>query len=299
MKKITNQTVVTTMCNTNKEVYRACSGETLVFETKDCFGNTISSEEQTISTVPWECINPATGPVYVEGASIGDTLKVDILDIVLTGSSTVATGPKCGVFGDDTTEERTRIMTNTDGVLKFSDKLSFPINPMIGVIGTAPAGEGVATGTPDAHGGNMDCKKIVKGSTLYLPVNVDGALLAMGDVHALMGDGEVCICGAETPAEITVCVTVVKEAKLPTPFLICENKAMALYSAETMDLAAKGASYNMNKFLVDNLDMDMIEAAMLLSLKGDLAICQMVDPLITVRMELDMDILYKYGYKLP
>ena len=111
---------------------------------------------------------------------------------------------------------------------------------MIGVIGTAPEGEkGIPTITPGKHGGNMDCKKITAGSTLYLSVNVDGGLLSMGDIHALMGDGEVFICGLETAGEITVKISVLKNTKLPVPFLYSEGKVMTIQSAETLDKAGE------------------------------------------------------------
>ena len=80
---------------------------------------------------------------------------------------------------------------------------------MIGVIGTAPKTESISCGTPGMHGGNMDSKIIGIGSTIYLPVEVPGALLAMGDLHAVMGNGEGSVCGAEVPGEVTVTVEVI------------------------------------------------------------------------------------------
>ncbi|MFU0790065.1 MAG: Acetamidase [Virgibacillus proomii] len=89
-----------------------------------------------------------------------------------------------GVLGERIAAEKTKIIAVENGYANFNEKLKLPIKPMIGVIGTAPRNEEVPTGTPKDHGGNMDCKRICKGATLYLPVNVDGALLAMGDAHA-------------------------------------------------------------------------------------------------------------------
>lgn len=298
MLTLSNQCTVISMDASHKPVSHISSGKTAVFITKDCFGDTIKEEKQKLSSVPWEVINPATGPLFVDGADVGDILKIEILDIILIGKSTVATSPGLGVFGDIITEEYTKIMNNDDGILVFNDKLSFPIHPMIGVIGTAPKGEGIPTGSPGFHGGNMDCNKIIKGSTLYLPVHVEGGLLAMGDVHAIMGDGEVCVCGAETPAQITVRVSVLKDCNIPTPFLQSGDKVMAIYSDQSMDKAAQGATFHMHQFLMTELGMEYHEAAMLLSLTGDLAICQMVDPLITVRMELPQEILASYHYEL-
>ena len=82
----------------------------------------------------------------------------------------------------------------------FSNELQIPINPMIGVIGLQK--ESISCGTPHDHGGNMDCKEIKEGTTLLLPVNVPGALLALGgDLHAAMGDGEIGVSGVEVAGE--------------------------------------------------------------------------------------------------
>jgi amidase len=169
---------------------------------------------------------------------------------------------------------------------------------MIGVIGTAPAIEEIPTGTPGQHGGNMDCKRIVEGATLYLPVHVPGALLSMGDLHAVMGDGEVIICGLEIAGEVTIRVSVIKDKILPLPLLREGEHLMTIASAETLDLAAKQATIQMHRFLTNELGLEFNEAGMLLSLVGDLRICQVVDPLMTARMELPLSILVNYDYIL-
>ncbi len=278
---------------------KAVSGETVCFETMDCFGGQIEREDQHLGGLDWSRINPATGPLYVEGAMPGDTLKVEILQIDVAEQAAVVEAPGEGVTGTAAKAENTRIMPVKDGKIIFNDVLSWPIRPMIGVIGTAPAGEAVATGTPDTHGGNMDCKRIGAGTTLYLPVYAEGALLAMGDLHAVMGDGEVCVCGAEIAGRVTVRVTVLKEAGLPLPFLVSEDRCMAIYSAEGLDAAAAGATLRMRGFLMEKAGMKDYEAGMLLSLAGDLRVCQAVDPNKTCRMELDRAYTKKLGVVFP
>jgi len=284
------------MSSSHHAVATAQSGDTVVFETLDCFSNKLQKESAKSSEVSWSEINPATGPLYVQGAKRGDTLKVEILDINLADHGVIASGPGFGVFGDVFQEEKTKIVPIVDGNAVFNEKLQFAINPMIGVIGTAPENEEIPTGSPGFHGGNMDCNKITKGSILYLPVNHPGALLSMGDVHATMGDGEVVGCGIEIAAAVTVKITVLTDCNLPLPFLVNAEKAMTLYSALTIDEAAKGATLNMQKFLNEELHMDYHEGAMLLSIAADLSICQMVDPLRTVRMELPKYIIGQYNY---
>jgi len=113
-----------------------------------------------------------------------------------------------------------------------------------------------------------------------------------------MADGEIVICGLEIPGEVTVNVTVIKDSKLPLPMLLSEGKLITIASAETLDEAAKIATIHMHKFLVDELKIEVDEAGMLLSLIGDLAICQIVDPLMTARMELPEWVLENYNYQI-
>ena len=283
----------------NPPAAHVADGETIHFETSDCFGCQLTREDQKVGAIDWERINPATGPLYVEGAQPGDVLKVEILDISLADHATAVEMPGEGVYGHLLTQETTRIFPVKDGILTFNDHLTFPVEPMIGVIGVAPAEGSVLTGTPDSHGGNMDCNRICAGSTLYLPVNVPGALLAMGDLHAIMGDGEVCVCGAEISGAVTVRVTVLKNCPLPTPFLIREDLAAAIFSAKTMEEATRGATCRMRQFLLDFSSLPSADAGILLSLSGSLRICQAVDPMITCRMELPRRVIDALEVLLP
>ncbi len=299
MLTISRENVVYAMSPENAPVARVNSGETLAFETQDCFSGQIVRETDKMGTLDWSRINPATGPVYVEGAQPGDTLKVEILRIDLAEQAAMVESPGSGVTGVTASAENTKILPVEGDGLCFNPRVTLPLRPMIGVIGTAPAEGSVDTGTPDAHGGNMDCRRIGPGTTLYLPVNVEGALLAMGDLHAVMGDGEVCVCGAEIAGQVTVRVSVVKGQPLPLPFLVTQEHAMAIYSAPGLDAAAEGATLRMRSFLISQGGMADHEAGMLLSLMGDLRICQAVDPNRTCRMELELSLLDQIGYTFP
>lgn len=272
-------------------------GDTVCFETLDCFGGQLKREDQHMGGLDWSNINPATGPLYIEGAKTGDVLKVEILSIELDDHGVMVHSEGERVTGCAATGDVTKILPIENGCARFNDKLSFPLCPMIGVIGTAPAGAGIPTGTPGAHGGNMDCTRIGAGTTLYLPVNVDGALLAMGDMHAVMGDGEVGVCGVEIAGMITVRVSVLKDCALPTPFLLTDELAMTICSAKTADEAGDNATLAMHAFLVSELGMDAHDAGMLLSIAGSLRVCQIVDPEKTFRMELPRSVTRAYGYE--
>ncbi|MHB9093255.1 MAG: acetamidase/formamidase family protein [Eubacteriales bacterium] len=299
MVRISSSNSIFKMSPSNNPVANVDTEEIVVFETLDCFSNYIQREEQLFSSVGWNLINPATGPIYINGAEPNDTLKVEILDIKVADQGVICAAPNFGVLGEIITEEVTKVIPVREGKAIFNDKIHLSIKPMIGVIGTSPAREEIPTGTPGNHGSNMDCKRIVKGSVLYLPVNVPGGLLAMGDLHAVMGDGEIVVCGLEISGEVTVRVTVLKELSLPLPMLQEGDSIMTLASSATLDEAAKLATMNMHSFLIKQLNMDIVEAGMLLSLAGDLRICQVVDPLMTARMELPLWILGKYDYRMP
>ena len=297
MLTVQSCTKVHVMDKANVPAAYAKDGDTVICETLDCFGGQLTSEEQKLGGLDWSNINPATGPLYIEGAKAGDVLKVEILHIELDDHGVMMHSAGERVTGRNVTGEVTKILPIENGCAKFNDKLSFALAPMIGVIGTAPADAGIPTGTPGEHGGNMDCKMIGAGTTLYLPVNVDGALLAMGDMHAVMGDGEVGVCGVEIAGKITVRVSVVKDCELPTPFLLTEELAMTICSAKTADEAADLATLAMHGFLVREMGMDGHDAGMLLSIAGNLRVCQVVDPKKTFRMELPRSVTKAYGYQ--
>lgn len=275
------------------------SVDTVVFQMLDCFGGQITSAGQRLGGLDWSNINPAAGPVFVRGAKAGDLLKVDILRIDLDDHGVIADAPGEGVIGAALAEESTKIVPIADGMAVFNDRLRFPVDPMIGVIGTAPAEGEIPTGTPGPHGGNMDCRRIGAGAALYLPVAVDGALLAMGDLHAVMGDGEVVVCGVEIAGTVTVRISVIKDAVLPVPFLVTQESAMTIYSAGSLDEAARGAVLRMRSFLIDQVGMEEHDAGMLLSVASDVRICQMVDPQLTCRVELPRFVTDRYGYAFP
>lgn len=299
MLYITKETVNDIMKWDNKPAGYCKSGDTIVFETRDCYDNTITSSERPLGDREG-LSNPVTGALYVEGAEVGDILKVEIEDIKLRSWGVMRSSPTAGVFHEKYEKREAIIFQVKDNKIYFDDKLILDADPMIGVIGTAPIEkEGIPTTTPGKHGGNMDCKKIVKGSTIYLPVNVKGGLLSMGDIHALMGDGEVFICGLEIAGEITVKVSVLKNIKLPTPFLYSRGKVMSIQSAEDLDKAGDMAAKEMFEFVKEATKQDDVRTGMLMSLLSDMAVCQVVDPLLTVRVEFPLDVLEKYGYKLP
>jgi amidase len=300
MYRIKRNQIVYSMSALNSPTLRVEDGATVLFETCDCFENQIKSADTKFEALDWNRINPATGPVYVEGAMPGDILKVKIEKIELADQGVMMTGPDLGMLGDKLTQNAIRIIPIRDSKAIYEGKVEIPLKPMIGVIGTAPAGDPVACGTPGEHGGNMDCTIIGEGTTLYLPVHVPGALLAMGDLHAVMGDGEVSVCGLEVQGEVTVTVSVLKNDQLPLPLAITASSLYVIASAKTLDEAVLDATRNLVGLLttMSQGTLNEYDAVNLLSLAGNLQICQVVDPLKTVRFELKLQYLQQLGINL-
>lgn len=298
MITITNDKTICSFSGTHTAVATACSGDTVRFETVDCFNNQLTSEKQSIHDGHGPFVNPATGPLYVKGAEPGDLLKIHIVDIQTAEWGVMTTDSKDELLGSRYQTDCVKIIPIKNNMALFNDKLQLPLRPMIGVIGVAPEGEAISTVDPGTHGGNMDCKHIVAGSILYLPVKAQGGLLAMGDLHALMGDGETGGCGLEVSGAVTVKVEVVKQNPQNWPMLVQDDKLMIITSELTIEEANTQAIHAMHDFLVKELGMNAHDAGFIISLVGDLAVCQIVDPLKTARMEVPMSLLRQYGYTL-
>ncbi|MBN8235263.1 acetamidase/formamidase family protein [Halobacillus kuroshimensis] len=274
------------------------SGATIQVHTNDCFEGQIQSEDTEIDAVDWNRINPATGPVYIEEAEPGDTLKVTIQDIQLGDSGVMVTGPDLGVMGHRMEEFQAKIIPVENGKAVFNKDVSLPLNPMIGVIGVAPEGDAVSCGTPGAHGGNMDTKEVTTGASLYFPVFQKGALLSLGDLHAAMGDGEISVSGVEIPAEVSIHVEVIKDRPLPFPFLKNEDGLSILVSKETLDEAVDTAVELMIDFLQPQTDLSLSELTMLMSAAGQVQVSQVVDPLKTARFFVPNQVLEAYSISI-
>ncbi|MCW1928074.1 acetamidase/formamidase family protein [Bhargavaea beijingensis] len=283
---------------THEPVKRVESGTTIEIETYDCFENQVQSADTKIGGIDWERINPATGPIYVEGAQPGDVLKVRIEKLEIGNQGVMATGPDLGVLGHRQEEMASKIIPVEGDHAVFDDKLKIPLNKMIGVIGVAPEGEPVPCGTPGAHGGNMDTTLIAEGATLYFPVFAEGALFALGDFHAAMGDGEIGVSGIEVPGKATVTLEVVKEGALRHPLLENGDGIAFLVSKPTLDEAAKAAVEEMADFLLTRTDLGAADLAMMLSAAGQSQISQIVDPLMTARFFVPKYVLDAYNVTL-
>ncbi|MED3554007.1 acetamidase/formamidase family protein [Cytobacillus praedii] len=281
----------------HKPIKSVASGTTIEVETFDCFQNQIQSHDTVVDEIDWNQINPATGPIFVQGANPGDVLKVKIEKIEIGEQGVMVVGPKLGVMGHRINEMQAKIIPVRNGKAIFNE-IEIPLNPMIGVIGVAPEGEGVSCGTPGAHGGNMDNKMVTEGATLYFPVFTEGALFGIGDFHAAMGDGEVSVSGIEIPGKVIITLEVLKGVSLKNPMLENNEVFTQIVSAETLDQACKQAAEEMIDRIAEKTGLPIYEVTMLMSAVGQAEVCQIVDPLMTARFVVPKWLLQQLNIEL-
>jgi amidase len=252
-------------------------GEALTVETYDTSTGRIHKPEDVPAFVRVrdpKKVNPAGGPIFVEGAGPGDALAVEILAIRLAPLGFVRILAGAGVLQDGMTEHGV-VMVRVDGNdLVFGDKLRFRARPMVGVLGTAPAAGTVFTAHPGPQGSNMDYTPVAPGARVYLPVHVPGALLAIGDVHASMGDGEVGGTGVEINGEVDVRVDLLKSAAPARPWIETPDAWIATGQGPTLDDAVGEAVEGLTRLLMDRFALDRTEAFLLVSARGDVRIGQ-------------------------
>ncbi|GJN80704.1 hypothetical protein PLIIFM63780_004232 [Purpureocillium lilacinum] len=231
------------------------SGSELTFELRDGLNNQITpaTTQADLPGLDSAQADPAFGPVFVEGAEPGDVLRVDILELTPARYGWTAILPGFGLLSDEFPTGQLKIwdLTTIDkGYALFKKGIRVPTRPFLGVMGVAPPTDGEFDTIPPYHwGGNIDCKHVTEGSSLYLPVQTAGALFSCGDGHAAQGDGEVCGTAIETPMTARLRLTIEK-AK---PWVQSPHYLTAPTSAQT---AQRGQEY-----AAVGIDADLREAA--------------------------------------
>jgi acetamidase/formamidase len=197
------------------------SGDTVVVWTRDVSDNQIGPDSDTsvIDGLDWDRVYPLAGPIVVNGAKPGDTLAVEVLDIRTQGWGWSAILPGLGLLADEFPDAYLKIFDISGGDYAYlGDNVAIPLAPFFGTMGVCPAGaSAVAVMPPGTFGGNMDTRQLVRGSTLYLPVQLDGALFSCGDAHGCQGDGEVCVTGLEAPMYASLRFTLEKGRSIAGP----------------------------------------------------------------------------------
>ena len=291
---ITRDKVVYRMDKTNPPVLEIDPGDVVTFETHDARTGTIQTNADLLDRPHPLGPNPATGPVFVRGAEPGDTLCIGIEEIDLADRGFIAAKAGLGLLAHLADRHATRVVTIEEGMVLFGEHIRFPIQPMVGVIGTAPAGKGIGNSFPGSHGGNMDNRYVTTSSHIYLPVYVPGALLALGDVHGTQGDGEITYVGLEVCAQVKVKVGLTKGKRLFRPLIETPECWVTTGDHKDMAQATRMAAEEMTILLQQRLNISFDEAYMLISAAVDVQICQCCDPgvfPVTTRAVISKEIL--------
>src|SRR5918993_1676009 len=204
----------------NEPVLTVESGDTVVVHTRDVSDNQITPESTTadIDRLDWDRVYPLAGPIAVEGAEPGDTLAVEVLDIHTEGWGWTAILPGLGLLADEFSDAYLRVFDISDGQVARLESAAIPLDPFLGTMGVCPEGaDAQPVMPPGTFGGNMDTRQLNQGTTLFLPVQVPGALFSTGDAHGVQGDGEVCVTGLEAPMYASLRFTLEKGRSIPAP----------------------------------------------------------------------------------
>lgn len=281
-------------------VARVRPGEILEVFTEDCFGGRVASpadRPSQILSMPF--INPQSGPFWIEGSSPGDAVAVHLVDLrparnwgvsatfplfgALTGSRYTATL-------QEPLPERTWIYSVdaaaalvTYRALDGNHVTDLPLEPFHGTVGVAPPGGEVRSSlVPDSHGGNMDTREVRKGVTVYLGVNVPGALLSIGDGHYAMGDGESCGVAVEGAMETTLLVDVIPGGYCSWPRLEDDDFLMVAGSCKPLEDAFRIAHTELVRWVTAESDLSLMDAYQLVSQASRSSIANVCDVNYTV-----------------
>jgi amidase len=253
-------------------------GDTVTFETNDCFTGQIQTEDDLVTDIDLSRVNSATGPVAVKGAEPGDSLIVEILDVrpIERGFATLI--PGFGQLIEHVQAPLTRVFDVRDGWIRQTERIRFPARPMVGVVGVATDGDTFSTGLAARHGGNLDNHLHGKGAKIYFPVRQPGAMFAVGDMHASMGDGEICFTGVEIAGELDVRFDLLKRKQATWPVTELAERWVAHATADVFDEALKLCSEEAARLLVDEHGFSMEDAFIFLSVACDAGIAQACKP---------------------
>jgi len=279
-------------------VQRVAPGETILFHCRDSSAGQLgpTSTVADVIALDFSRINPVSGPIYVDGAAPGDALKITLESFSPqrhngAGFGWTANIPGFGLLADQFTDPALHVWSfDADRLVPalFGKEGKVPLKPFAGTLGNALAEPGLHSVVPPRRvGGNLDIRDLSAGTTLYLPVEVAGALFSIGDTHAAQGDGEVCGTAIESPMDVVLTIDLVKQAGLKTPrfttpgpvtrHLDAKGYEVTTGIAPDLMAAARDAVSAMVDLLCATRQMAAVDAYMLVSTCGDLRISEIVD----------------------
>lgn len=278
--------VIYSFTQDNPFVYHVKDGETFWVETDDCYSGQIRDEKTLRTDIDISIMDCAVGPIEVVGAKRGDCLKIDIIAIQVADHGVMVTKKGLGVLGNEVVVPDTKIIPVKDGFAYITPDIPIPLTPMMGVLGVYPrAGEDIHCAVPGDHGSNMDTKLVKVGSSVYLPVFKDGAGIALGDLHACMGDGELDGTGIEIAGRVCLRVSVIKGIQINRPIIETRDAIYFLASRADIHDAIRVAAHDAVQFLIKKKKVPFTIAYRLLSAACDIQISELVNDTLTVRVK--------------
>jgi amidase len=253
-------------------------GETVTFETNDCFTGQIISEDDLVTEIDFDRVNSATGPVAVRGAEPGDSLIAEIVDVRPVDVGFACLIPGFGQLIDQVEAPVTRMFHVEDGWIEMNERVRFPARPMVGVVGVATDGDTLTNGLAGRHGGNLDNHLHGPGARIYFPVRRPGGMFAVGDMHASMGDGEICFTGVEIAGEVTIRFDLLKGKQATWPVTELDDRWVAHATAAEYDDALRLCSEEAARLLVDQWRFSLEDAFIFLSVACDAGVAQACKP---------------------
>jgi amidase len=240
---------------------------------------------------------PATGPIAVRGAEPGDALKIELLSIVPKAAEGAAhmVMSNRGFLDDQFTEPDCLSIAIEGGDAVLPCGIRLPLRPSMGFVATTPEYRQSTASDSGPYGGDIDMQELVDGSTLYLPVIVPGGLLALGDCHAVVGDGAVAGTGAECASDTRIRVTLEKSSSLEMPRALTPEHVVVLSYGQDLGQAMRDAVRQMVDFLVQEKGMAPYDAYTLLSLAGDIRVSRTFRDISSVKMLLPRTVLDQLG----
>ena len=277
------------------------SGDTVHFECQDSSGAQVhpAMTVDEFQSIDRGRIHALTGPIAVHGATPGDVLQIDVLEVAHKGWGWSSVIPGLGFLKERFAEPFLFHWTLEADVTHSLAPATLPLRPFCGIMGVAPAEHGeFRTRPPGIFGGNMDVRELATGATLYLPVQQPGALFSCGDAHAAQGDGEVCINGIECPANVTLRFHLHKHQPLTGPLIESAPSDeqgpswLVVESSTDAITAAKNATDRMIDLLIAKWDFAPAHAYLLCSVAMKLQLSQVVnEPMVTVSAAIAKSIL--------
>jgi acetamidase/formamidase len=294
MKHLKQEKYFYTIGKYAKPTLHVTSGEKITVDTPDNTGNLMKTEEDIKIRSTFKDWNPLVGPIFVEGAQKGDTLIIDINDIEVLfgqgwggqepGGISIAGDVHGGLYMINKPMPFTvKICQIENGIVKIplhnKKEMCVQSAPFIGTIGTAPEIDSISSVVCGKHGGNMDNIEIRKGCKLLLPVFVEGALLYLGDVHALQGDGELNGCPVEIASRCMMTIHVDKKKTINWPRIESPEFIMTVGNSCPLDNSLRIACTEMLYWLTNEFGFDMEDAVFLSSTLFRCRVNQVVNPI--------------------